>query len=78
MKLVPVTTIPETVESKKYEHPVDVISDFANSPNKYAKVASQEYASVAYCISVLRHTINRNGYSMKVIQRGKDIYLSKD
>ena len=78
MKLVPVNSIPESLESKKYEHPIDVISDFANGPDKYAKVASQEYASVAYCVSVLRQTINRSGYSMKVIQRGKDIYLSKD
>lgn len=77
MKLVPTDKIPEI--KRNYNKLQEIIEEFVNGPYEVVKVQlnENEYKSFEVCVSVLRVAVKRSRYSVKVIKRGNDVYLSK-
>lgn len=78
MKLIPVDNIPE-IRHRGNNRLQAMIEEFVNSPYEVVKCQFDEgeYKSSKVCASVLRIAVKCSRYSIKVIKRGDDIYLSK-
>lgn len=77
MKLVPTDKIPEV--KRTYNNLQEIIEGFVNGPYEVVKVQLKEgeYKNAKSCAGCLRIAVKRSRYSVKVFQRGNDVYLSK-
>ena len=77
MKLTYVEQIPK----RKDHHDLQgLLREFINSDRDIAKVefTDKDYKSPVICASCLSSAIKRSGYRIRVMRRGKDVYLFRD
>ena len=81
MKLIPISEEEmDVIKRKSYNKLNKIIEEFVKSSNEVVKVKYKEgeYTSRDSCANSLRRAAKRMGYySIKIIKRGSDIYLSK-
>ena len=80
MKLIPVKSIPEKTNKPSKVHLREILEDFVHSSNDIVKVDYREdgYSSSGVCGRSLQVIIRNNGFPIRVIWRGDDIYLKKE
>lgn len=76
MKLIPTDHIPE----KRRKHNLQgLIEEFVRGPHEVVKCqfTEDDYKSPDVCATCLRNAVRRSKYSVRVIERGDEVYLAK-